>query len=65
MVAGPKVAELKSKMLDGKQIDDLCMMLCDRLTPEELIEYLGVTTQDVFARFQDECIEIDWEALLV
>jgi hypothetical protein len=51
-------------MLDGSQVDDLCMMLSDRYSPEELIEVLGVTTQDVFERFMEECIEIDWSKVI-
>lgn len=55
---------LKSKMIDDYKLEALCAMLCDRLTPEELIEYLGVSTQDVFERFLDECVEIDWSKVL-
>lgn len=51
-------------MLNQERVDELRQMLCDRLTPEELIEYLGVTTGEVFDKFVDNCIETDWDAIL-
>ena len=46
-------------MLDETAVDELRFMICDRLTPEELIEALGVTTEMVFDRFKDEVLELD------
>jgi hypothetical protein len=36
-------------------------MVCDRLTPEELIEILGVSVEDVFDRYREECMKINWD----
>lgn len=47
-------------MVDGQAVADLRAILTDRFTPEELIELLNVTTADVFDRFLDECLEVDW-----
>lgn len=38
--------------------------VCDRLTPEELIEILGVSVEEVYERFFEECHKIDWEEVL-
>lgn len=46
-------------MLDETAVDELKFLICDRLTPEELIEFLGVTTADVFERFLDEVLNSD------
>lgn len=48
-------------MLDGEQVEQRCRLLCDRFTPEELIELLGVSTQDICDRFLDECLELKSE----
>lgn len=40
-------------------------MICDRYTPEELIELLGVTVEEVFDRFQDEVMNLDLEEILL
>lgn len=47
-------------MLSYYQTDLLKSQLCDRFTPDELVELLGVTTEEVFNKFLDECIEKDW-----
>lgn len=46
-------------MLNETAVDELKYLICDRLTPEELIEALGVTTADVFDRFFEEVLELD------
>ena len=51
-------------MLDGREVDNLCGAICDKFTPAELIEMLPVDTQDVFEKFLDEILEIDWSDLL-
>jgi hypothetical protein len=51
-------------MLDDDRVDELRAMIIDRYTPEELIEILGVPTEEVFERFRDECLNTDWEELL-
>lgn len=48
-------------MLDEELVDDRRRLIADRLTPEELIELLGVTTEEVFDRFRDECLDLDPE----
>lgn len=48
-------------MLDDSAVEHRKAVLCDRFTPEELIELLGVTTEEVFERFRDECLELQWE----
>lgn len=56
--------ERELKLLDDVAVSELRALLCDRFTPEELIEFLGVSTADVFERFRDECLEIDLEELM-
>lgn len=51
-------------MLDETAVDELKFFICDRLTPEELIEALGVSTADVFERFRDEILELDMSEVL-
>jgi hypothetical protein len=51
-------------MLDEAAINELKLLLCDRFTPEELIEFLGVSTGEVFDRFVDECVELDMSEIL-
>jgi hypothetical protein len=51
-------------LLDQSAIEDLKAILCDRYTPEELIELLGVDVQMVFERFLDECLELNLEEVL-
>lgn len=46
-------------MIDETAVDELKYLICDRLTPEELIEALGVSTADVFDRFFEEVLELD------
>jgi hypothetical protein len=43
--------------------EDFRNFICDRFTPEELIEFLGVTVEEVFEAFYDKCYEIDLEDL--
>lgn len=50
-------------MLDNDQVEQWKRILCDRFSPEELIEFLGVTTEDVFDKFLDECLELDPEEM--
>lgn len=51
-------------MIDEEQADRLKTILVDRFTPEELIELLNVTTEDVFDRFFEQCLELDLEEVL-
>jgi hypothetical protein len=51
-------------MLDQAIVEELKFMICDRLTPEELIEALGVTTEQVFEAFLDKCLELDLDEVL-
>ncbi len=44
--------------------EDVKLMICDRYTPEELIELLGVSVEEVFERFRDEIMELDLEEVL-
>jgi hypothetical protein len=48
-------------MLDQDKVNQWRQVLIDRLTPEELIELLGVSVEDIFERFLDECLELDPE----
>lgn len=51
-------------MLDDNAITELKFMICDRLTPEELIEALGVSTESVFERYLEEILELDLSEVL-
>ncbi len=51
-------------MLDESAVVELKFMICDRLTPEELIEALGVSTEQVFERFREEILELDLSEVL-
>lgn len=44
--------------------EDVRELICDRYTPEELIELLGVTVEEVFDRFKDEVLALDLEEIL-
>lgn len=44
-------------MLDQEEINNYRAIICDRFTPDELVDYLGVTVEEVFERFIDECLE--------
>lgn len=52
------------RLLDQAAIEELKFILCDRLTPEELIEALGVTSEEVFEAFLDKCLELKLEEVL-
>lgn len=47
-------------MLDEHSIDQLRDMICDRFTAAELIEILDMPVCDVFDKFRDECMDINW-----
>lgn len=51
-------------MLDQDLITEVKFMICDRLTPEELCEALGVTTSDIFEAFLERCLELDLSEVL-
>lgn len=51
-------------MLDQSQLDHLRDVLCDRFSPDELLELLGLTTEQVFDAFTDECLELNLEEVL-
>lgn len=46
-------------MIDEAAVDLFIKMICDRYSPEELIELLGVSTADICQRFYDEVLELD------
>jgi hypothetical protein len=48
-------------MLNFERVERLREMLCDRFTAEELVELLCLTTEQVFDRFTDECLELRLE----
>lgn len=48
-------------MLDGEQVEQRCQLLCDRFTPEELVELLGLSTREIVDHFLDECLELNLE----
>jgi hypothetical protein len=50
-------------MLDNESVDAWKQLLCNRFTAEELIELLGVSVEEVFERFLDECLELDREVV--
>jgi len=49
---------------DNEYIEDLNKVLNDRYTAEELCELLGLTLDDLFYKFLDEVLEVDWEEIL-
>lgn len=51
-------------MLDQAIVEELKFMICDRLTPEELVEALGVTVEEVFEAFLDKCLELNLSEVL-
>lgn len=51
-------------VIDNDEINQLMLKLSDRLTPTELVDILGVSTEEVFEAFLDQCIEIDWDVIL-
>ena len=52
--------EGRKKLLDQDSVNQLCEMISDRFTAEELVEILGLTTEDVFNRYIEECLRVDW-----
>jgi hypothetical protein len=51
-------------VVDQERINELRAIVSDRFTPDELVDLLDVPTAEVFDRFVDECLEIDWELVL-
>jgi len=51
-------------MLDEEPLDQLNKMLNDRFTVDELCEILNLTVDDLFYKFLDEILEVNWEELL-
>lgn len=51
-------------MLDEDRVSAIRAILCDRFTAEELVELLCLSTEQVFDRFVDECLELDLEEVL-
>lgn len=49
---------------DNEYIYDLCDILNDRYTAEDLCEILGLTVADIFYKFTDEILGIDWSEFL-
>lgn len=48
-------------MIDGAAVDDLIAFLDEKFTPEELVEELGVTNDDIFDKFLDKILEHNWD----
>jgi hypothetical protein len=61
---GAQEPELRCEVVDQERINELRAIVSDRFTPDELIDLLDVPTVEVFDRFVDECLEIDWELVL-
>lgn len=55
---------LTNMSADNEYIEDLNKVLNDRYTAEELCELLGLTLDDLFYKFLDEVLEVDWEEIL-
>jgi hypothetical protein len=51
-------------MLDQEQLDQLNKLLNDRFSAEEICEILNLTVDDLFDKFIDEILEVNWEELL-
>lgn len=51
-------------MLNDEQIEDLNKILNDVYTAEELCEILGLTVDDLFYKFMDEVLEVNWGEIL-
>lgn len=51
-------------MLDAEQINQLYERLDNRFTADELCSILNLSVGDLFDKFFDEIIEINWEELL-
>ena len=49
---------------DNEYVSDLNKMLNDRYTAEDLCEILGLTLDDLFYKFTDEVLEVDWSEIL-
>ncbi len=49
---------------DNEYVSDLNKVLNDRYTAEDLCEILGLTLDDLFYKFMDEVLEIDWSEIL-
>jgi len=51
-------------MIDDEWIDQLNKTLNDRYTVDELCEILKLSVDDLFYKFLDEILEVNWEELL-
>lgn len=47
-------------LIDEDHVTQLRAMVIDRFTAEELCEILGAETEDIFDRFFEECLRVDW-----
>ena len=54
----------ESMSTDNEYIDDLNKVLNDRYQAEDLCEILGLTLDDLFYKFTDEVLEVDWSEIL-
>jgi hypothetical protein len=61
---GQPVSGRKCDMLDQEQLDQLNKLLNDRFSAEEICEILNLTVDDLFDKFIDEILEVNWEELL-
>ena len=44
--------------------DDYELVVAERYTPEELVELLGVTTEELISRFRQKLYQLDWREVL-
>lgn len=51
-------------MIDQEYLTDLNQQINDRFTAEELCEILGLTVDDLFNKFTDNVLEVDWKEVL-
>ena len=45
-------------------VDELRSIITDRFTPDELIDILNIETEDIFDRFLEEILRVDWTEVL-
>lgn len=52
------------KLLDQETVDELLAQIDDRFTADEILEILCVTTDDVFDKFYDRILKVNWSEFL-
>jgi len=51
-------------LLDQETVDELLAQIDDRFTADEILEILCVTTDDVFDKFYDRILKVNWSEFL-